>query len=535
MRVDHCFIEKLPFSTLFKEYVKESPSLAPFFSHFPSDVFKKTPERPLSIDRKTLVHLLRSFSEGLPLSEASLQNLEALKHDTTYTVVTGQQIGLFGGCLYTAYKIITTIQLAKKLSEIHDVKVVPVFWVADEDHDFDEANHIFVPTSDKVVRIEVERVSGLQQQVAREFLPDSIHEKIDAFFQASGTTEFSLELKTWLEQDFTSKNTQKQAFLNMINRIFGQYGLLYFGSDHPEIKQAALPIFTKAITQAKEAYHVLEAQSAKIEQVFHRQAQTDPSNLFLNCTDGRIKLRWDAERDVWTAKSHQLSTTELLQKVKENPNLLSPNVFLRPIVQEYLLPNLAYVAGPGEIAYYAQTKTYFEFFGLQMPVIFPRLTATIIEKPFHRYWDELPVRFHDYFQRIEDLESQLVHSMQPIDLDAKFQQWQDEVTVSSDAYKQAIKHIDASLEQTVERALVNFGNELQKIKGKVFKALKHKDEVTIQRIRKVHASVYPNNHLQERLIGFLHYLNRYGVQTVGKLVERDFINSIQAHHLLFLE
>jgi bacillithiol biosynthesis cysteine-adding enzyme BshC len=535
VKVDHCLIEVLPFSNLFKEYVKESPSLAPFFSRFPSDLFKNAPHRPLNIERKTLVHLLKSYSEDLALDEASLENLKALEQEETYTVVTGQQIGLFGGYLYTAYKIITAIQLAQKLTKLHKVKVVPIFWIADEDHDFDEANHVFVPSSDKVEKIEVERVSGLQQQVAREHLPLSIQEKIEAFFEASGTTEFSHELKSWLEVDFTSKKTQKQAFLNLINRIFGQFGLLYFGSDHPEIKQAALPVFIKAITQAKEAYEVLESQSKKIEQVFARQAQTDPSNLFLNCSDGRIKLHWNADSDSWTAKSNQLSTADLLKKVEENPNLVSPNVFLRPIVQEFLLPNLAYIAGPGEIAYYAQTKTYFEFFGLEMPVIYPRLTATIIEKPFHRYWSELPVRFRDYFQRIEDLETQLVHSMQPLDMDAIFQQWTDEVNVRSDSYKQAIVHIDASLEQTVERALVSFGNELQKIKGKVFKALKQKDEVNLQRIRKVHSSVYPNNQLQERLIGFLHYLNRYGVGTIQKMVERDFTENIKAHQLLFLE
>ncbi|TNE70413.1 bacillithiol biosynthesis cysteine-adding enzyme BshC [bacterium] len=526
----------MPFSGLFKEYAKESPSLSPYFSKFPSDLFKKEAiQRKEFIDRTQLYQLLQSFNEKLSLSDESKSNLKALSAENTFTVVTGQQIGLFGGHLYTVFKIITTILYAKKLSEHHGVKVVPVFWIADEDHDFDEANHVVLPVGDKTVKIEVERVSTVNKQVGREFLPGDIEEKIAAFFEASGQTEFSNELKGWISADFTSKTSQKDAFLKLINRIFGKYGLIFFGSDHKGVKEVSKPIIKKSIHDAELIYDALESQSKSIESVYHRQANTDISNLFLNTEKGRVKLQFDQSSKNWSTAEKEYSQSELLDLVDKSPEIFSPNVFLRPVIQEFVLPNLAYVAGPGEVAYYAQTKTFFESFSIEQPVIVPRLTATIIDKPFHRYWNELPIRFREYFQRIEDLETELVHRMQPIDLDAKFQQWIDEVQNVSNTYKQSISHIDGSLEQSVERAVNSFGNELQKLKGKVFKSLKQKDEVTLQRIRKIHASIYPNNQLQERLIGFSYYLNKYGTSCFDRILERDVIDDHKQHVLLFFE
>jgi len=522
----------LPFSKLFNDYLGGKPEISSFYKTKPSDLFLKFPERKSLIPRNELVAIVRDFNADLELSDLSKQNIESLVNDNTFTVTTGQQIGLFGGYLYTLYKIVTTIKLAKELSEKHQKKVVPIFWVADEDHDFDEANHVTVIKNDSSAEtISIKRPSDLNQQVGRELINVDIEEQITHFFEASGSSQFSDELKAWLKEDFNPKNTQKRAFLTFLNRLFGKYGIVFFGSDTHIIKKAALPIFKTAIKNAEAVYDALENQSKAIESVYKRQATTDYSLLFLNAEKGRLKLHFNVKNRIWSADGISLSSEELLSKIEKEPNLLSPNVFLRPIVQEFVLPNIAYIAGPGELAYYAQMKKMYEVFDVPMPAIVPRLSATIIERPFQRYWSELPVQFDAYFKRIEDLEQEYVTQNQPFDIENHFQNWIAASRETTKRFKDEIVHLDQTLEQSVERALHSYQNELEKLKGKVSKSVKNKDEITLQRIRKVHSSLYPLNGLQERTIGFAHFLNRYGLDCFEKLFD-DSVSALETKHIL---
>jgi len=522
----------LPFSRLFNDYLSEKQEIISFFKTKPSDLLLTFPERKSFISREVLVNIVRDFNADLELSDLSKHNIDLLANENTFTVTTGQQIGLFGGYLYTLYKIVTTIKLAKELSEKHQKNVIPIFWIADEDHDFDEANHVSVIKNDSSVEtISIKRPSDLHQQVGREQVNADVEDQVNQFFEASGSSQFSDELKTWLSEDFNPKNTQKNAFLRFINRLFGKHGIVFFGSDTKLIKQAALPVFETAITKAVEVYDALESQSKAIESVYHRQATTDHSLLFLNCKRGRIKLHLEVKKFIWSIEEKSFSSDELLAKIETDPNLLSPNVFLRPIVQEFVLPNIAYIAGPGELAYYAQMKKMYEVFDVPMPVIIPRLSATVIEKPFQRYWGELPVQFEAYFKRIEDLEREFVAQNQPFDIENHFQSWIEASRETAKRFKDEIVHLDQTLDQSVERALHTYQNELEKLKGKVSKSVKNKDEITLQRIRKVHASLYPLNGLQERTIGFAHFLNRYGLDCFEKLFDNS-VSALETNHIL---
>jgi len=522
----------LPFSQLFNDYLNEKQEIISFFETKPSDLFSTFPDRKSYISREELVKIVRDFNADLELSDYSKQNIELLLNEDTFTVTTGQQIGLFGGYLYTLYKIVTTIKLAKELSEKHQKNVIPIFWIADEDHDFDEANHVSVIKNDSSVEtISIKRPSDLHQQVGRELVNEDIEKQITHFFESSGNSQFSEELKSWLIEDFNPKNTQKNAFLRFLNRLFGKHGLVFFGSDTKLIKQATLPVFETAINKAVTVYHSLEDQSKAIESVYHRQAMTDYSLLFLNCKRGRIKLHLDVENLIWSVDERLLSSEDLLSKIQDEPNLLSPNVFLRPIVQEFVLPNIAYIAGPGELAYYAQMKKMYEIFDVPMPVIVPRLSATVIERPFQRYWSELPIQFDGYFKRIEDLEREFVAQNQPFDIENHFQSWIEASRQTAKRFKDEIVHLDQTLDQSVERALHSYQNELEKLKGKVSKSVKNKDEITLQRIRKVQASLYPLNGLQERTIGFVHFLNRYGLDCFEKLFD-DSVSALETNHIL---
>lgn len=532
MSIKRINTKSLPFSNLYKDYLKNEPQLQPFFETAFQDLKKKKPTRDSFINRELLVELVCEFNAVFDLSVLSKENIESLRHKETLTVTTGQQIGLFGGYLYTFFKIITVIKLAKELSEAYQTKVVPIFWIADEDHDFDEANHVHGFKQDFTIdTVQFSRPSNLNQQVAREILPKEMLQYVEEFFESSGFTNYSDELKSWLSHDFAPGKTYKKAFLQFILRLFSPYGLVLFGSDSPQIKKAALPMLEMAVSEAGLLYNLLETQSKRIEEVYHRQAQTDTSMLFLNCKDGRIKLHLDIPTQTWSTDLHQFRTEELLAKLRENPELLSPNVFFRPIIQEYILPNVAYVAGPGEIGYYAQMKTFFDAFGIRMPAIVPRISVTVVEKAFQRYWDEMCVEFHEYLQRIEDLEKTWVESNQPFDIDSHFTKWIDQAHKTAEYYKNDIIHLDSTLGQSLDRAVTIYANELDKLKSKTARALKHKEETRLSRLRKIQSSVFPANTLQERKIGFIYFLNKYGPDCFQELFSDD-VSAIEAEHIV---
>ena len=210
-------------------------------------------------------------------------------------------------------------------------------------------------------------------------------------------------------------------------------------------------------------------------------------------------------------------------------------MFLRPIMQDFFLPTLGYVAGPGETAYYAQMKRFYDSFALTMPVIFPRLSATFIEPAIDRILDELPFEIHEYNSRIEDLESEFVDRTEQVDIEAIFSDWKEKVEEISQEKTESIKKIDPTLEGAAGKASSVYMGELDKLKGKVYRAVKQQEQTQLNRIKKIKAQLFPNGTPQERVVASIYFMNKYGVSIWDELLDNlGEDESFNSHKLITL-
>lgn len=538
MQVSNYSFKHLPFSKLFKTYVHNFDEVSKFFEHNPFDstaISKKMDGFTFQGDRENTASILSSLNKQFDADEEAIHNIERLKNKNALVVVTGQQLGVYGGPLYTVFKTLSTIHIAQQLEEEFNRPVIPVFWLADEDHDYDEVRKITIIDEDSPKTFSLPPKNNDLPTVAELSLPDEISEMRDQLKEVLYDTDFSGDLWELLDESFNKDNSFFEAFGFFISRLFSKHGLVLAGSNHPDVKQATGEYLKTSIQQADKIRDRLEKQTASLAEGYHQQVTLYDSNLFyLDVETGRTKINrngngWETDGNV------KWNNVQLVDEIEAHPDRFSPNVFLRPIVQDALLPTAGYVAGPGEIAYYGQMKSMYQCFDMDMPIIFPRLSATLIEPAIDRIFNELPFEFHEYGNRIEDLESDYVDRTDQHDIEAIFEDWQTKVEEISDTKKKDIADIDPTLEAAAEKATSIYINELNKLKGKVYRSVKKKDQTQLDRIKRIKANLFPEEGLQERTIAPIFFMNKYGVDIWDKLLNAlDADEDFDHHKLVYL-
>ncbi|MEX0994811.1 MAG: bacillithiol biosynthesis cysteine-adding enzyme BshC, partial [Balneolaceae bacterium] len=331
-------------------------------------------------------------------------------------------------------------------------------------------------------------------------------------------SDFSGLLQKNLDQYYQTEKTLREAFGSWLMDLFGKYGLVLAGSDDPEIKKCTISPLLKATEKHREIMQLLEVQSERLEKKgFHRQAKVQSSNVFyIDEQEKRQKLVF--ENSSWySGNGHHWSTEELTRNIKESPENFSPNVFLRPLMQDNLLPTLAYVAGPGETAYYAQMKSLYEKLNQKMPMILPRFSLTLIEPAIRRVMKKLPFNLSDYNNRIEDLESDYIEQLDRMDVEGVFRDWKNQVQSITEKKTAEIGEVDPTLKAAADKAGSIFENELNELKGKVYRAIKKEEKIQLKRIRRIKQHLFPGSKLQERQVAFIFYMNKYGPDVWDRL------------------
>lgn len=528
---------KLPFSDLFCSYIRQENSLSPFFSANPFDeesIREFSDKFRFTGDRETSAALLRDFQKQFGAKQATYDQIDRLEHPEAVTIVTGQQLMIYGGPLFTIYKTLTAIIYARRWEAVLNRPVIPVFWLADEDHDFQEAAKLGVLTNHDFQTLEL-TLDDLALPVGRRLLGDDFERFREELFERLPDTDFSEPLKGVLDRFYKKGASFRQAFGSLMLYLFGSDGLILAGSDSPEIKQVVQSPLLKSAEKHREVFERLEQQSRDLESSgYHRQAVVQSSNLFvLDENGGRQKL--DVENATWTTgNGESWSSPELIKQISETPEQFSPNVFLRPIIQDRLLPTLAYVGGPGEVAYYAQMKALYSGMEQQMPVILPRFSVSLIEPVIDRILQKLPFEIGDFRNRIEDLESDYIEKLDRVDVEALFSDWKEQVGVITGKKVEQIKMIDPTLSNVADKAGTLFENELNQLKGKVYKSLKKEEEIQLSRIRRIKEHLFPDNGLQERSVGFICYMNKYGPDIWNRLLAELEDQSPETHKLIRL-
>ena len=512
------------FSELFFDYVHDFPQVRQFYKHDFRDahayasIVEAIDRKP--IDRQVLVEVLGEQNAAFGSPAKALENVALLAKPTTYAVVTGQQVGLFGGPLYTIYKTITTIKLAEKLKAKHPgLDFVPLFWLEGEDHDFAEMNNTGVLDRENK-SLKVEYLPGGQMPernlgpIGELVFDDSLSQTFAALETSLQKSEFTDSLLASVKECYATGRTFNQAFTSWMNRLFEDYGLVFISSNDARLKRRLSPLFVKEIMEFPRTSQMVIDRSAELEDRYHAQIKAKSINLFLFHKGGRYLIEPREHDFSLKGTRHFLSREELLKIAQETPELLSPNVVLRPLAQDSLLPTVAYVAGPSEIAYHAQLQPVYDNFGVTQPVIYPRASASFVDERLERALEKYQLELVTLFDDIDAVTTRVLEQIAEVKLDQIFTNTHTLIHDALHELKFGLKEIDPTLLGTLEGVKSKIDTNLSILKDKALAAQKRRNETALRQIERAAAGLLPNGNLQEREINALYFMNKYGPDLV---------------------
>ena len=490
-------------------------------------------------DRSTLVRVLTEQNKQYHCGIRTLANIDLLGNENTVAVVTGQQVGMCTGPLYTIYKTITAIKLAEQLSaQFPEYNFVPVFWVENEDHDFDEINKVNVinPNGD-ITTIEYliggkpfEKNPGPVGNIVIDSFVEKFLEDIRAQLQE---TEFKGQLFDSLHGYYRPGSTLGTAFVGLLSGLFEDSGLVFLDPGNAELKRILKPVFQKEIAAMSKTSQIVIDTSAGLEEHYHAQIKAKSINLFMFHKGGRYLIE-PRENDFSLKGTRQFFSKEELNAIIEHsPELISPNVVLRPICQDTILPTLAYVGGPSEIAYFGQLKSVYEFFEVDMPVVYPRASITIMEEKVKNILEKFQIDFTEIWSDIDPLLARIAEQVSEVKVDALFEQLHRRLREAVAESRFGIQQIDPTLSGAIDSTLSRIESQLNVLKEKTQAAQQRRQEVTIKQIQKVAANIFPKSNFQEREFNVVYYMNKYGPDFVKWLSGEVIIDRFQ-HQLIEL-
>ena len=531
------------FSTLFNHYIRFQSPLSSFFSaDFRSDDnFRQQAKKTLTIprDRSTLVDVLQKQNARWGLDSAVKANLDALAKDDAVVVITGQQLGLFLSPLYILYKTMTTLLLARRMQETLQQPVIPMFWLHGEDHDFSETSSAtlldsqYAPHTINYSPSTTPLTSYLLGPVGRMRFTDQVRSLLYNVEAVLPSTPNKKDLIAFLREHFQEGHSLMDAFAKLLKRVFPDSGLVLFSSDDPRIKHMCIPLFRKELQHPEELTRALETTTQKLQRTYHAQVQTRPTNLFLIDDTSRSSITAIGNGFQSKGLNHIASSDELLALLESSPERFSPNVLLRPIMQDAVLPTIAYVAGPGEIAYFAQYKSAYAWAGIPMPIIYPRASMTLIEPSIARKLDAYSFPFTWYKDDPNKVFRKFVLDQIPLNLDALSASATEFIDTAMEHLDAGASSIDSTLHRSAASTRVRMHQEVSRLVEKIVKAQKRKQDVDKRRFTEIHASLFPGQKLQERALSPLHFLNQYGLDFFSTLMDEVSLDTT-SHQVIHL-
>lgn len=473
--------------------------------------------------RLLLKKALHTYNKTLGAGEETFARIRLLTREDTVAVVTGQQAGVLGGPLFTFYKAAAAVALAQKLTRDLQVNVVPVFWIAAEDHDFREVNHILVQGEGGLPReIELVAENGphplehvpLDRKAARAFLEE--------FASSLPDTEFKGETLHRIGQVMEESNTLTQWFGRLMAWLFRERGLVMFNPLMPGIRQLAGPFLSSVGLKRNEIDAALEERDGQLAargytlQVKRKEGQL---HLFAFLEGGRAALFCQDGR-VITRQGEDLGTlAQVADKAAAQPENFGPNVLTRPLLQEIFLPTVSYIGGPGEISYFAQVEPLFPLFGLQAPVLYPRPTVTLLEPRMGDYMDRYNLREEDLFRPREAFKDYLRHKENSTVAEI-FKPLEERLSLEYQVLREKLAEVDKSLEALTDKNLSRLWKEVAYLKGKGEQAMKERHKAAARHFSNLENACLPGGQLQERTYNIFSYLIKYGPDMVRDLKER---------------
>jgi len=513
----------IPHTTrIFSDFLSCSPAVRKFFPTQPDTEHVAAFAKSVPRDRERQARVadaLEKQNRAWGASDATLRNIQRLR-DGAYAVVTGQQVGLFGGPLMSLFKAASVLALAKQVEQA-GVECVPVFWMASEDHDLDEVNQALLLTHDFQLAPFTAKTAGVGgAPVAHLRFAEGTNETVA---QAAKLLGESLAAD-YLRQSYAEGETFSNAFAKLYARIFSgsgrEHGLIFLDPADPELHRIAAPLFLEALQSSAELDQaVLERNQQLRDGDYHEQVKVtgESTPLFVLVDGARVPVH--RANGTFTIAKEAVSAEELQKRVATAPENFSANVLLRPVLQDYWLPTLAYIGGPAEIAYFAQAAVVYQKLLGRITPILPRMSATLIEPRIERllnkYEVELPELFHGECQLRDCLAARSL----PAELKQDFEQARQSVESAMARLSESLRKLDLTLVEAASRAASKMHYQVSRLEKRAAQAELRRTDILSRHAAQIENALYPNKSLQEREIGGLYFYANHGPELIDRLID----------------
>ncbi len=458
-----------------------------------------------------------------------------LRDSETVCVVTGQQAGLFGGPMFTLLKAMTAIKVARQVTAEHGVPAVPVFWVDAEDHDLAEINTCGVLTSDLEPRSVSLSLAGAANRPASTVeLPSSVTDVLTELRALLPPTEFSDDLFDQLSATYRPGVSIVDAFARWLELILGPHGLVVFDASDGAAKLLVQSIFSRELELIGQTSRLAAAAGDELTRLgYHAQVTPSPDAVSLFSLDGgrNVIRRHNGDDDSFDVGPDRQSVAELRRRVERDPSAFSPNVLLRPVVQDTLFPTVGYVAGPSELAYLGQLRKVYEHFDVPMPVICPRATVTLADRSMLKFLARYPVGFENLQAQDDGVLNRLLASLLPASVGQAVVEAEQAVASRLTALASQVSEVDPTLVGAVDTTRGKMERDIRQLRGKIVQAAKRRDETLRRQFHRARNQAFPGGDPQERSVSGVYFLNRYGPHLVDQLLD-DLPVEIGQHWLV---
>ena len=501
------------FTPIINDYLNQKPSLQPLYHRFPTlnNFGPQLEEKHQNYDhgfRKTLVDTLRNQYAGFAISQATQANIDALSHENTYTITTGHQLNLFSGPLYFLYKIISTINLAKQLkAEYPTQNFVPIYWMATEDHDFEEIN--FFNFKGKKFRWNKQSAGPVGR-----LSTDGLDEVFEIFALELGSSHNANHLKELFRKSYLEHDNLADATRYLANALFGDTGLVILDGDSAQLKQAFIPYAKQELLQ-QVAFTEVNKTIPKLKEY---GVQVNPREINLFYIEDGLRERIVFENGVYKINNTKLefSEAEILSLLENSPEKFSPNAILRPLYEEIILPNLCYIGGGGELAYWFELKSLFEAVNITFPILLLRNSALLATEKQAKKADNLNLSWHDLFKKPAALHDEKVRRLSEFPIDLSIQK--DHLKNQFHYLHLLAEQTDKSFSGAVKAQEVKQIKGLENLEKRLLRAQKRKHADELERLIDLQLELFPNQALQERQVNFGEFYLESGELLIGKLI-----------------
>ena len=457
--------------------------------------------------RRQVADVLERQNREFGAGEKTMANIERLRAGAP-AMVTGQQVGLFGGPLFSVLKAITAVKLAEASG------AVPVFWLATEDHDFDEISSVHFPAGDHLQKFTVNVPHAEGAPVGTIAFTDEITAAVAQVEAIAGRSEISELLAT----SYRKGETFGTAFAKFYARVLADFGIVFLNALDPELHRIAQPVYRAALERSEEINQALLQRNGELEAAgYHAQVKVTPSHTLCFYFEDGVRTPVRHQDTDFFIGERRLSAAEIAAETERCPERFSANVLLRPVVQDYLLPTLAYCGGPAEIAYFAQIEVVYRKLAGRVTPILPRIFATLIESRQAKLLDRYQLELTDLFAGPEKFRELLAARALPESILKSFDSAAEHLETAISLIQQPLEKLDKTLVDAAEHAGAKMRYQLQGLRDKAARAEARKNTEIVRHADELITALYPNKELQEREVGAAYFLLKYGLSVLEQI------------------